>query len=151
VVNRQQHSVFVSIARPFKPDLVFLIRDALQLPGITPNVYYGIKKPVGDVVRSPYVEARGELLAADIAFLVLATDGAGQLSDDWTLDFLNQLEQAGIVVVVYLVRSDVSGTDCVSESAIDIPTANVRTVPLVDDVPDMIAAEVVHRFGNAPA
>jgi hypothetical protein len=149
-MSNKHRSVFVGIAKSLPVGLVVTILDALQLPGITPNVYRGVSLPAGDVVTSSYVEVRNDLLASDLAVLVLATDGRGHVSNDWTLGFVHELASRGIDIWVYLVPSVVSEADLVSESLIRVEQTQVRSLSAADDVPQALAAAVLNRFGDAP-
>lgn len=116
----------------------------LQLPGLEPCVYFGSPKPAGDLSSSTYVEARRDLLVARALLLVLAADNAGQVSDDWTFEFLPHLVGNATPVFVYLIPTSPAfpGTRWVLESTLQYAGVNIRLVADPADLLALVLADV---------
>src|SRR6266852_2028431 len=91
-------------------DLTWSILAALQLRDIDPHVYHGVPKPIGQTVTSTYIEARNDLLAAGIVVVVLARNAAQDVSDDWSLDFFQQLIDDDVRLVLCFIESSLGQT-----------------------------------------
>jgi hypothetical protein len=147
-MKKTRRAIFVSIAKPLPTDLVPSLLDALQLDGIEPFVYHGVPKPAGQIVTSVFVEARDELLASDAAFLILATDGSGQISDDWSLSFLPELQRNRVPVFVYLIVSSGVGKEPVAQSTLDRETIRLKILANIGDVTATVTADAISQFGS---
>ncbi len=138
--------VFVSISGSL-PSLVSPILDALQLDRVVPYVYQGVPPPTEDIVSNVYVEARSDFFASSVLLLILASDGPGTVTDDWTLDPADERVGRDLEVRLYAVESSHVEGDRIPESWFDARRIPVSRVNNPEQLPALVARDVVRLWG----
>jgi len=105
-------------------------------------------KPVGETLTSVYIEARNELLSADVVALVLASDGSGRVSNDWSLAFVRNVRERGAKVNVYLVLRDEPSIEWTSWTEMNIQATSVTSAATAEDVVPMLTRDIVRLVGG---
>lgn len=84
---------FLSVSRNLPIDLMWRLHRVAETAGLEPHAYYGLEGPKGDISNSTFVEARGDLRAAQYICIVRAT--AADTFVDWLETVLPELTSAG--------------------------------------------------------
>lgn len=134
--------ISVTIADRLPDDVYYALGRALEDTPVDYVINWRIPKPVGEMVASPYVEAKIRLLSSHAVFLVLCRDGNGHIIDDWTLPLLPGLRAAGIRVFAYLIKTTGIGTVSSPASVLVEAGVQVRLLPTFDDIVPHVISDV---------